>query len=286
MNDNNLFDDVYQQLERDAAEFFREPGRAPSDGLRSWTIFDLEFAWDRAAHEAYTIAEGASAQPGNPRWPFDRVAAVAWLTLTEQPGSALPIVTPPVVMTAEQHDEQAMVSALFNALVEHRSIVTSWGGEARDHAVLRRAAMRHGLLLPPQLRNLVPFAPRKLDLCRALCVQATYVHLPELAAALSIPCKPSPSTSIGRLVENGEWGRVREQVLADVLTTTVVALETLSMTGEVSWQPTAATAAVAEVTAAALPHSRFVAGTFHPWAASRRLSSGGEATQGLRREAA
>ena len=147
--------------------------------------------------------------------------------------------------------------------------------------MLRRAAMRHGLLLPPQLRGLVPFAPRKLDLCHALSVKAGTVHLPELAAALSIPCKPSPSTSIGRLVENGEWGRVREQVLADILTTTVVALETLSMTGEVSWQPTAATAAVAEVTVSAMPHSKFVAQTFQPWATNRF-----KAKHDLRREAA
>ena len=125
-------------------------------------------------------------------------------------------------------------------------------------------------LLPPQLLDLSPYAAERLDLCSEVSVRAKPVHLPEYAAAAGVPAKPSPSKSIGQLVENGRWPEVRDQVLADVLSTAVLALRHLSSRGEVTCDRHGAVMAMAEAASTALPASEFVKRTILPWARGQK----------------
>ncbi len=77
-------------------------------------------------------------------------------------------------------------------------------------------------------------SPQRIDLCDAVSVRAELVHLPEYAAACSIPAKPSPSMDIGGLVQTGNWQAVEDQVLADMMTTSVIFLRHLKSRGAVS----------------------------------------------------
>lgn len=182
----------------------------------------------------------------------------------------MPEVTGPIVLSLNNVTERELLETLFNALHQNpRAVLVTWGGEARDLAVLRHRAAVHDLVLPMQLRNSSPYAPQRLDLCRDICVQAGSVHLSEYAAASSIPAKPIPSKQIGCLAEQGEWGKVREQVAADVLTTTVIALRHLSARELTKCDRLRSVSAVAEAAAQNIPHSKFVCRDFVQWAAGQ-----------------
>lgn len=178
-------------------------------------------------------------------------------------------------MTTEDADERAMVTALFAALEDDPgAVATTWGGEARDLAVLRRAAATHGLLLPPQLIDGSPYAKERLDLCRATCVQASSIHLPELAAAVGVPAKPTPSEDIGKHCEAGNWATVRDQVLADVLTTTVLTVRHLAAHCEIECHQPDTLVAIADAAIAAIPASEFAKRSFAPWARGQKAANG------------
>ena len=89
---------------------------------------------------------------------------------------------------------------------------------------------------------------------------------PEYAAACSIPAKPSPSKTIGELVENGMWGDVEEQVLADVMTTAIIMLRHLKSHGLIRCGIPACSLALANAATTANPGSEFLRRTFKPWA--------------------
>lgn len=261
-------------LEREARLFAARHGEIAVAPSRSWLVADLEYAYDRPAHECYLTAEGKGAETSI-RWPFHRVAAVSWMVLRFAPGERVPIVEGPIVHAADATDEREMVAALFAALdAEPEAVLTTWGGEAKDLAILRRCAATHGLVLPLQLREGSPHARERLDLCRASCVQASPVHLPEMAAAVSVPSKPSPSTEIGQLVERGAWREVREQVAADVLTTAVLAVRHLRAHGQIECDAADTMMAMAAAARKALPASAFVTRTFAPWARGQKAASG------------
>lgn len=261
-------------LEREARLFAARSGNGEEAPPRSWIVVDLEFAFDRDAHGGYRTAEGSDAEQ-KVRWPFHRLAAVSWMSLRFVAGAPVPEVEGPFVMTADAHDERAMAEALFDVLARAPdAVLTTWGGEARDLAVLRRCASTHDLLLPPQLIDGSPNARERLDLCRASCVQADSVHLPELAAAMGVPAKPSPSTEIGKLVERGVWAGVREQVAADVLTTAVLAVRYLAAYGRIACHRGDSAMAIADAAAQALPTSQFVTRSFAPWARGQKAASG------------
>lgn len=267
-------DTLGRDLEREARLFCARAENTDAATPKTWLVADLEYAWDRDAHHGYVTAEGKGAEE-RIRWPFCRVAAVSWLTLRFVPGEAVPRVEGPVVLAADTADERAMVEALFAALTaEPEAVLTTWGGEAKDLAVLRRCAATLGVLLPPQLIDGSPHARQRLDLCRASCVQADSVHLPELAAAVSVPAKPSPSKEIGILVEREAWAEVREQVMADVLTTAVIAVRHLAAHGQVECDRADTMMAIGQAAAAALPQSAFVGRTFRPWARGQKAASG------------
>ena len=95
---------------------------------------------------------------------------------------------------------------------------------------------------------------------------ARCVHLPELTTAMGIPAKPTQSKGIGALVVNRQWPLVEEQVLADVITTTVIALMQLSAAGRIRINRPDTLLALSQKLAKACPWSKFVTGTFASWA--------------------
>jgi hypothetical protein len=272
MNDEDIA--FFESLSREADEYMSGKGEDELPPVRSWLVADFEFRWDRAGYESYRAAEGQSASP-KIRWPFDRIAAASWMILRFRRGEAVPEIEPPVVMTIEQSSEREMAEALFMALsAEPEAVLTSWGGEVRDFAVLRRCAASHELLLPPQLRDGSPYSRQRLDLCRATSVAADCVHLPELAMAMGIPAKPSPSRCIGKLVEQEQWPAVREQVLADVLTTSALCVGHLEAHGHIACNRADTMVAMAGAAALAAPDSMFLARSFAPWARQAKIRSG------------
>lgn len=257
------------ELRRSLRSFLRSKDEGAT-GTRSYCVYDAEYCWDRAAHTAYKVAEGKDAEQDT-RWPFHRIAAVSWMTLTFNAGDSVPAIGGPTVMTADTHSEKDMVAALFDVLdLAETSKLVTWGGETKDLAVLRRCAGTYDWLLPRQLIDLSPYAAERLDLCSEVSVRAKPVHLPEYAAAVGVPSKPSPSRSIGQLVETGRWPEVKDQVLADVLTTAVLALRHLASRGEIACDRHDTQLAIAEAASAALPASAFAKRTFLPWARGQK----------------
>lgn len=267
-------DDACQQpgdfagsLEREARAFAARSAKAcaPKDRARSFIIADFEFGWDHDRHHAYKVSEGEGAET-SVRWPFHHVAAASWLKLDYDPASQAVSVTEGRVIALDEMTEAEIVTAFFDVLEAHpAATLVTWGGEYKDIAVLRRSADDFGLMLPPQLLERSPNAQARLDLCNAVSVMATSVHLPEYAAACSIPAKPSPSKSIGKLVQSGRWHQVREQVLADVLTTSIIALRNRVSHREIICDLPEAYAKLSMAGAAAIPGSRFVRFDFDPW---------------------
>lgn len=237
-------------------------------------VCDFEYSYDRDRHAAYMMAEGKAAER-RIRWPFHRIAAVSWLVMRFLPGQVTIEFDKPVALTAETSSEKEMVEAFFDACrVEPDGIVTSWGGEEKDFAVLRMAAMMHSLIVPVQLADLHPRSRHRIDLCQATSVAAASVHLPEFAAALGIPCKPSASQDIGPLVENGDWAKVGEQVLADVITTTLIGIYHLASLGQVTLDRASALTAMSDRLQRSFPNSDFCARTFASWARARKAEAG------------
>ncbi len=265
-----------EALEREARKFLEldAGGRRARRGPQRIIVADFEYRWDRSRYEGYRVAEGESAEP-KIRWPFHRAAAAAWMQLRFETGEEAPTVESVVVLTEGEASEQEMVSQFLEALRQapHAQLIT-WGGEVKDLAVLRRCAGEFGLVLPPQLIDGSPHARERIDLCRAVTVQAKSPHLPEYAAATSIPAKPSPSKQIGQLVEQGNWSKVRDQVLADVMTTSVIALRHLASYGEIAIDAEASAIAIGEAALSAVPESSFLRATYRPWARDRKRSAG------------
>jgi len=257
-------DRLARKLELEARLFAARSRNEATQRSRSWITVDLEFLYDRSRHKAYTTTEGRDAEE-KIRWPFHQVAAISWMKIEFISGEPLPIVEGPTVLAADVMDERAMAAAFFTALEDNpNAVVTTWGGETRDLAVLRRAATTHRLQVPHQLIDGSPYTRERLDLCRATCVQAEPVHLDELAAAVSVPAKPSPPKEIGKLCEAGDWLTVREQVMADVLTTSVLAVRYLAAHRQIECHMSDTMTAIADATLCAFPTSDFARRTFAP----------------------
>jgi len=259
-------DYLQQQLAREANLFAARGSAGNQDRTRAYIVADFEYGYDRDRHNGYGVAEGKDAEE-KIRWPFHRVAAASWCVMRFKPGSDTPEIQGPVVLSADDHSEQEMVSAFFDAVdQEPGAVLVTWGGEHKDLAVLRRTAGEFDLIMPGQLRELSPVSDRRIDLCGAVSIRAESVHLPEYAAACSIPAKPSPSKTIGELVEKGMWGDVEEQVLADVMTTAIIMLRHLKSHGLIRCAIPACSLALANAATTANPGSKFLRRTFKPWA--------------------
>ena len=258
--------EIERHLAREANLFAARGSAGNQDRTRTYIVADFEYAYDRDRYHGYRTAEGTDAEK-KIRWPFHRVAAASWCVMRFEQGSDAPKIEGPVVLSADDHSEKEMVSAFFDALdQEPGAVLVTWGGEHKDLAVLRRTAGELDLIMPGQLRELSPVSDRRIDLCDAVSIRTESVHLPEYAAACSIPAKPSPSKTIGELVENGMWGDVEEQALADVMTTAIIMLRHLKSHGLIRCAIPACSLALASAATTANPGSEFLRRTFKPWA--------------------
>ena len=248
---------------------------------RVFLVCDFEYRFRCEAHGAWAYGREPKydhlgrRKKEKVRWPFQTIAAAAWMVVRFDGQSDVPEIAEPVVMTLADHAEVDILSGLFDALdsVGHAARMVTWGGEARDLAALRYQACRHGLNLPIHLRDTSPHARERIDLCRSTVVQADPVHLDEYAAGAGIPAKPSPPEAIGELVEAGDWGAVHDHVPADVLTTTIVGLRWLTAVGELGCDRERTAMAIADVALGASPDSAFVIRDFKPWARDRLRSA-------------
>ncbi len=248
---------------------------------KAFLICDFEYLFRREMHEAWAYGRAperdARGQTKVPRikWPFQTIAAASWMIVRIDAQGSLITIEPPVVMTLGDYREVEILIAFFaalDALGENGRMIT-WGGEVRDLAALRFQACRHELTLPLHLRDTSPYARERIDLCRSTTVQADPVHLDEYAAGASIPSKPSPPTAIGRLAEDKKWDAVHDHVLADVLTTSIIALRWLSSMGEIACDRELSADAIAEAGLAAFPDSPFLKRDFKPWARDQLRSA-------------
>ena len=267
-NQSDRMERFVQDLEQQARSFAARNSGAESRSTRSLIVADFEFLWDRSRHHGYKTQEGKDA--ATIRWPFDRIAAASWISLTFVAGETSPRIEGPFIRTMEDSAEVDIVESLFDTLrADNRASFVTWGGEFRDLPVLRRCATEHCLLLPDQLRNLSPHACERVDLCRSVAGLAENPHLGEYAAALSIPAKPIAASSIGKLVERGEWKPVREQCLADTLATALLAVRHWVALGQITCDQMATDLAIVEAAHAAQPNSEFVTRTLKLWAQAR-----------------
>ena len=264
-------------LERQAHAWLAARAREETRCPRVFLVCDFEFKFRREAHGAWSYGrEPKYDQRGRRkeekiRWPFHNIAAAAWMVVRFDGQSDVPEIAEPVVMTLADYSETDILRGFFDALdgIGHEAKMLTWGGEARDLAVLRYQACRHGLNLPVHMRDTSPHARERIDLCRSTTVQADPVHLDEYAAGCGIPAKPSPPEAIGKLVEAGDWDAVHDHVLADVLTATIIGLRWLTAMGEIGCDNERSAMAVADATLAACPDSAFVVRDFKPWARDR-----------------
>ncbi len=270
-----------RSLERQANAWLAARARDGATCPRVYLVCDFEYRFRCETHGAWAYGREPKydhlgrRKKEKVRWPFQTIAAAAWMVVRFDGNSDVPEIADPVVMTLADHAEIDILRGFFDALdgIGREAKMLTWGGEARDLAVLRYQACRHGLDLPVHLRDTSPHARERIDLCRSTAVQADPVHLDEYAAGAGIPAKPSPPEAIGKLVEASEWDAVKDHVLADVLTTTIVALRWLSATGKIGCDRERSAMAVADAALAACPDSAFLIRDFKPWARDRLRSA-------------
>lgn len=261
-------------LRQEASLFSMRDGGKKESAIKTYIVADFEFAYERSRHAGYVVSEGSSAER-KVRWPFHSIAAASWQVMRCVPSLETPEFDPPVVMSSDGHTESEIVEAFFAELFARPSAkMVSWGGETRDLAVLRRMAEENGLLLPPHIADLSPLSSSRIDLCSATAVRAETVHLPEYAAACAIPSKPTPSKDVGKLVERADWVKVEDQVLADVLTTTVILINHLRSRGEMKCDRAKTVMVLGTTASAAITQSKFLKSSFLPWTRAQKAKAG------------
>ena len=237
---------------------------------QTFCIFDFEYAYDLSSYDAYRQTEDPDGE-FKCKWPYHHVVAGAWALITYPPAASQPLVHNVNVLDARTHDEVEMVRAFFGLLDRHPGAVpVGWGTECKEMPTLRRTAATHGLVLPKMLRDSHPHSRDRIDLSNALKGQGHFVHMPEYAHAVGIPAKPMASKAIGKAVEHGQWDEVREQVLADVFTTSIIANRHLISAARVSGDVHASDATIFAELAAAWPQSRWLNLHNRGWDVHRR----------------
>ena len=244
-------------------------GEAESAG-RGYLVLDLEFRYDRGRHSGYRAAEGRGAEP-MVRWPFHRISCASWMPLTYIPGENRMAFGEIQAISEREHDETAIISAVFDALkCRADAALVTWGGERKDLPALRRSAAEFGFVLPDTLLDLNPFSNSRIDLCHEVAGRAAFVHLPEYAYATGLPCKPAKSKDVGHFAENSDWANVEDQCRADVITTALVLLRHLASRGEIEMNMADAIGGLTEAASQAAPASHFVSKMLAPWATDQR----------------
>ena len=235
----------------------------------TFCIFDFEYAYDLDSYDAYRRADDIDGEY-NCKWPYHHVVAGAWALITYPAGASQPVIRDVSVYDARTHDEFALTTAFFDVLDRNPDVVpVGWGIESKEMPTLRRTAATHGLILPKRLRDSHPYSRDRIDLCNVLKGQGHFVHMPEYAHAVGIPAKPMASKAIGKAVQHGQWDKVREQVLADVLTTAIIANRHLISTARISGDVYSSDAAIFANISAACPWSQWLTLHNRGWDAQR-----------------
>ena len=244
-----------------------------------FAVLDLEFVYDRLAHQQYAINDEQS--PDKIRWPFCRIVAAAWLPIAFDPQHpAAPIVGELINIGRPEVGEAEIVKSLFAYLEEHPdTAIVTWGGGYKDLAVLSRAAAEYDLCLPKQVRQ--GWAPEQvhLDLSDAVKGKAIPMHLPEYAASLAIPAKTGLSSkAIGFAAEAGEWDVVCPRAAEDVCTTAILLGRYLASNRLVAASGLACDLAITKSIIATHGHLPFVADHIVKWREGRQAKLTAAAT--------
>lgn len=250
-------DSYATSLDFEAIAFSRQRSldRLPTE---TFCIFDFEYEYDIDSYDAYRRADEVDGEY-KCKWPYHHAVAGAWALITYPAGALKPIVHNVSVHDARTHDELALVTAFFGLLDRYPdAFPVGWGSELKEMPTLRRTAATYGLVLPKRLRDSHPHSRDRIDLSNVLRGQGHFVHMPEYAHATGIPAKPITSKAIGKAVEHGNWDEVREQVLADVLTTAIITNRHLISAARVSGDVFASDAMIFAELAAACPLSQWL----------------------------
>lgn len=205
---------------------------------RTYAVIDLETL---NLNEAYRSYARHDPDPAELRWPFKSVCATALLVFKVDENGILEFID---LHAAAGDDESALVRDLFDRLrMLPEAIVVTWGGLNLDLPVLKMAALRHHLRLPPQLvHNARRFGQRcHLDLVAEYKAGGQkFVHLSEMTSTLRLPTKFAGLAShVPRLLAEGKLRQLADIALADAVSTSLVLQSHL----EIHSQLTSATAA-------------------------------------------
>ncbi len=248
----------------------------------TFCIFDFEYEYDIARYDAYRRADDVDGEY-KCKWPYHHAVAGAWALITYPAGALQPIIHNVSVYDARTHNEVTLVGTFFGLLDRYPNAVpVGWGTECKEMPTLRRTAATHGLVLPKRLRDSHPYSRDRIDLSNILRGQGHFVHMPEYAHATGIPAKPITSKAIGKAVEHGRWDEVREQVLADVLTTAIITNRHLISAARVSGDVFASDATIFAELAAACPQSHWLNLHNRGWDTHRRCQARGDSQLGMR----
>lgn len=271
--EDRLFEqDNATRLDFEAATFRRQKSLERMSA-QSFVVFDFEYEYDTDRYEAYRRADDVDGEY-RCKWPYHHAVAGAWAMITYLPGAIQPTIHNVTVLDASTHDEVAIVTRFFDLLDRcPQAMPVGWGSEGKELPTLRRTAATYGLVLPPQLRDTNPHTRDRIDLCNAVKGQGHFVHMPEYAQAVDIPAKFIASKAIGQAVEHGDWAEVREQVLADVLTTAIIANRHVISMGRVGGDVRHSDAAIFASLAAECPWSQFLTLRNRGWDEHRRGQS-------------
>ena len=272
--DNTAANDGDTTFGKDAIAFTRQKSLERLTP-QTFCIFDFEYSYDLARYDAYRQTEDPDGE-FKCKWPYHHVVASAWALITYPAGGSVPFIHDVSVLDARTHCEVEMVRAFFGLLDRHPSAVpVGWGTECKEMPTLRRTAATHGLILPIQLRDSHPHSRDRIDLSNVLKGQGHFVHMPEYAHAVGIPAKPMASKAIGKAVEHGRWDDVCEQVLADVVTTAIIANRHLIAAARVSGDVHMSDATIFAEFAAACPSSKWLTLQNRGWDLHRRSQTAG-----------
>lgn len=198
---------------------------------RTYAILDIETLFLLDDYARYQKLDSRAAEI---RWPFKSVCAAALLTFTVD---AEGIFSFGGMHAWAGDDESQIVRQLFDKLrMTPDATIVTWGGLNLDLPVLRLAAMRHHLRLPPQL---VHNARRHRERCHLDLVAElkaggqSFVHLSEIATALNLPCKFGDRASrVPHLLREGKLCRLQDIALADCIATMLVLVAHLEVHGD------------------------------------------------------
>ncbi len=213
---------------------------------RCYVVLDLESAViDDAGHHRYQAMErwNGDADEGEgrrgyqrhedplktPRWPFQTIVAVSVLVLFEHCQGNIDV-SRFETFAAPSLDERGVMAGLYRLLADlpEGAEVATWGGGWHDLPLLKIAAMRNGLSLPPKCGWMAWSGEGKsnhIDLCRILTGGSKMkpVHMTEYAASLNIPAKiTAPPFAVAGMIQAGDFDGVEEVVEGDVITTSLI----------------------------------------------------------------